>query len=145
LQNYHALNLNFLRDRLNPTFYETIKLGFSRYYNRRHNRRGFFWGDRFKSVIVKNGQTLINCLAYIDLNPVRAGIVEKPEEYTCQAENKQKQHYHPTEPPWMDPDKISEVVGLSRNRASEIVGNTNFSKIDTLLTQEKKWGHHFAA
>jgi len=62
-------------------FVKEIKLGFSRYYNRRHNRRGFFWGDRFKSVIVENGQTLINCLAYIDLNPVRAGIVEKPEEY----------------------------------------------------------------
>ena len=28
-----------------------------------------------------NGETLINCLAYIDLNPVRAGIVKKPEEY----------------------------------------------------------------
>ncbi|MBW2220699.1 MAG: hypothetical protein JRF40_14615 [Deltaproteobacteria bacterium] len=28
-----------------------------------------------------NGETLINCLAYIDLNPVRAGIVEKPEDY----------------------------------------------------------------
>ena len=62
-------------------FVKEIKLGFSRYYNRRHNRRGFFWGDRFKSVIVENGQTLINCLAYIDLNPVRAGMVEKPEDY----------------------------------------------------------------
>ena len=28
-----------------------------------------------------NGETLINCLAYIDLNPVRAGIAKKPEEY----------------------------------------------------------------
>ncbi|MFC1886023.1 transposase [Thermodesulfobacteriota bacterium] len=58
-----------------------IKLSFSRFYNKRHNRRGFFWGDRFKSVIVEKGETLINCLAYIDLNPVRAGIVEKPEDY----------------------------------------------------------------
>ncbi len=58
-----------------------IKLGFTRFYNRRHNRRGFLWGDRFKSVIVEKGETLINCLAYIDLNPVRAGIVEKPEDY----------------------------------------------------------------
>ena len=66
-------------------FVKEIKLGFSRYYNRRHNRRGFFWGDRFKSVIVENGQTLINCLAYIDLNPVRAGIVEKPEDYRWNA------------------------------------------------------------
>ncbi|RTZ95856.1 MAG: hypothetical protein DSY90_12050, partial [Deltaproteobacteria bacterium] len=31
--------------------------------------------------IVEDGNTLINCLAYIDLNPVRAGIVEKPEDY----------------------------------------------------------------
>ena len=32
-------------------------------------------------MLVDNGQTLINCLAYIDLNPIRAGLVEKPEDY----------------------------------------------------------------
>jgi len=62
-------------------FVREVKLGFTRFYNRRHNRRGFLWGDRFKSVIVEKGETLINCLAYIDLNPVRAGMVEKPEDY----------------------------------------------------------------
>ena len=58
-----------------------IKQAFSWYYNQRHNRRGTLWGERFKSVIVENGETLINCLAYIDLNPLRAGIVDRPEEY----------------------------------------------------------------
>ena len=58
-----------------------IKVGFARFYNRQHNRRGYFWGDRFKSVLVENGETLINCLAYIDLNPLRAALVERPEEY----------------------------------------------------------------
>lgn len=58
-----------------------IKLGFTRYYNKRYGRRGYFWGDRFKSVVVENGQTLINCLAYIDLNPIRAGLVSRPEDY----------------------------------------------------------------
>jgi hypothetical protein len=62
-------------------FVREIKVGFARYYNRRHNRRGYFWGDRFKSVIVEKGETLINCLAYIDLNPLRAGLVKRPEEY----------------------------------------------------------------
>jgi len=62
-------------------FMKDLKQTFSRFYNRRHNRKGFFWSERFKSVIVDNGETLINCLAYIDLNPVRAGIVEKPEAY----------------------------------------------------------------
>jgi putative transposase len=32
-------------------------------------------------VIVENGETFINCLAYIDLNPVRASIVARPEDY----------------------------------------------------------------
>jgi len=62
-------------------FIREIKVGFARYYNKRHNRRGYFWGGRFKSVIVDKGETLVNCLAYIDLNPVRAGIVERPEQY----------------------------------------------------------------
>jgi len=52
-------------------FVREIKVGFARYYSRRHNRRGYFWGDRFKSVIVDKGETLVNCLAYIDLHPVK--------------------------------------------------------------------------
>jgi hypothetical protein len=72
-----------LREKLSSLseFVREIKVGFARYYNKRHNRRGYFWGDRFKSVIVEKGETLINCQAYIDLNPLRAGLVKRPEEY----------------------------------------------------------------
>jgi hypothetical protein len=44
----------YLREKLSSLseFMREIKVGFARYYNRRHNRRGYFWGDRFKSVIV---------------------------------------------------------------------------------------------
>ena len=62
-------------------FLKERKQRFSRYYNKLHERRGYFWGDRFKSVIVEKGDTLINCLAYIDLNPIRAGLVAIPEDY----------------------------------------------------------------
>ena len=62
-------------------FIREIKVNFARYYNKKHHRRGYFWGDRFKSVIVDKGETLVNCLAYIDLNPLRAGLVEHPEQY----------------------------------------------------------------
>ena len=62
-------------------YVKEIKQTFSRFYNRLHNRKGFFWSERFKSVIVDKGENLINCLAYIDLNPVRAGLVENPEDY----------------------------------------------------------------
>jgi len=75
--------LPYWREKLSSLseFVREIKVGFTRYYNRRHNRRGYFWGDRFKSLIVDKGETLVNCLAYIDLNPLRAGIVDRPEDY----------------------------------------------------------------
>ena len=62
-------------------YVKDIKQTFSRYYNQRKKRRGTLWGERFKSVIVEKGSTVINCLAYIDLNAVRAGIVKRPEDY----------------------------------------------------------------
>lgn len=62
-------------------FMREVKQTFSRYYNKAKGRRGTLWGERFKSVIVEKGETLVNCLAYIDLNAVRAGIVTRPEDY----------------------------------------------------------------
>ncbi len=80
---YEDGQLPYYRDKLTnlSEYVREIKVRFARFYNKRHGRRGYFWGDRFKSVIVEKGETLINCLAYIDLNPIRAGIVERPEDY----------------------------------------------------------------
>jgi len=62
-------------------FMQEVKQSFSRYFNKKYNRRGTLWGERFKSVIVEKGDTLVNLLAYIDLNPLRAGLVDRPEDY----------------------------------------------------------------
>jgi len=62
-------------------FVKDVKQGFTQYYNKRWNRKGYFWGERFKSLIVQEGVSLVNLLAYVDLNPVRAGLVQRPEDY----------------------------------------------------------------
>ena len=62
-------------------FVQELKQSFSRWYNKRYERYGYLWGDRFKGVIVSKGEAQLACSAYIDLNPVRAGIVQKPEDY----------------------------------------------------------------
>jgi putative transposase len=51
------------------------------WHNRRTKRRGHLWEERFKSVIVEDGVAAKTMAAYIDLNPVRAGIVKNPEAY----------------------------------------------------------------
>lgn len=62
-------------------YIKSIKQTFSRWYNKLNDRKGYFWGDRFKSVLVESGESLLNMLAYIELNPVRAKLCKKPEEY----------------------------------------------------------------
>ena len=73
----------FWREKLSSIseFIKDLKQRFSRIYNRNNQRKGYFWGDRFKSVLLETGKAVRGCLAYIDLNPVRANIVEKPEDY----------------------------------------------------------------
>ena len=50
-------------------------------YNQRKNRRGAFWEDRYHATAVESDGHLIQCLVYIDLNMVRAGVVQHPSEW----------------------------------------------------------------
>jgi REP element-mobilizing transposase RayT len=54
---------------------------YTQWHNRIHERSGRLWEDRFKSVIVEDGVAARTMAAYIDLNPVRAGLVKDPAEY----------------------------------------------------------------
>ena len=62
-------------------FVKELKERFSRWFNKQNGRRGTLWMDRFKSVCVDGEAALATMAAYIDLNPVRAGIVEDPMLY----------------------------------------------------------------
>lgn len=63
-------------------YMKAVKQRFSVWYNRSHQRYGTLWAERFKSVLVEGqGNPLQTMAAYIDLNPVRAGLVEDPKDY----------------------------------------------------------------
>jgi REP element-mobilizing transposase RayT len=63
-------------------FMKLLKQRFSIWFNRTHNRKGTLWSERFKSVLVEGrGNVLSTMAAYIDLNPVRAGMTDDPKDY----------------------------------------------------------------
>jgi REP element-mobilizing transposase RayT len=69
-------------------FVRELKGRFAQWYNRLHNRYGVLWAERFKSVLVESDLTqpdapeaLTTMAAYIELNPVRAGLCEDPKDY----------------------------------------------------------------
>lgn len=51
------------------------------YINRTYRRTGTFWEGRYKSSLVQTEKYLLSCQRYIELNPVRAGMVRDPVDY----------------------------------------------------------------
>ncbi|MCG3191158.1 MAG: hypothetical protein DIJKHBIC_00383 [Thermoanaerobaculia bacterium] len=63
-------------------FMKSLKQRFSSFYNRNNQRCGTLWEERFKSIIVEGDESALLTIAlYIDLNPIRAGLVSDPAEY----------------------------------------------------------------
>jgi REP element-mobilizing transposase RayT len=60
---------------------KTLLQRFTRWFNRIHKRSGTLWEERYKSVIVESGVAARTMAAYIDLNPVRAGMDSDPAGY----------------------------------------------------------------
>ena len=53
-----------------------------RHFNRRHGRTGTLWEGRYRASIIQEDRYLLACLRYVEMNPVRAGIVGSPEAYS---------------------------------------------------------------
>ena len=62
-------------------FMKALKQEFTVWWNKRHGKEGNLWQDKFKSVLVEEGHAARVVAAYIDLNPVRAGMAKAPEDY----------------------------------------------------------------
>jgi putative transposase len=52
-----------------------------RYFNDAQGRSGTLWEGRYRSTVIETDRYLLACMAYIDLNPVRAGMVASPKDF----------------------------------------------------------------
>lgn len=58
-----------------------INLSYTLYFNFRHKKVGHLWQDRFKSKIIEKDPYFIECINYIENNPIRASLTDRPEDY----------------------------------------------------------------
>jgi len=61
---------------------QSLGRNYVRFFNYRNQRTGTLFEGRFKSCLVQSGEYLLACQRYIELNPVRAGLVSDPADYT---------------------------------------------------------------
>jgi putative transposase len=64
-----------------PRMMQAVGRRYVRRYNQKHSRTGTLWEGRYKSTIIQAERYLLACMVYIDLNPVRAGLVADPRTY----------------------------------------------------------------
>jgi putative transposase len=75
----HTNNISLLMKTLTGTY--------ARYINSKYNRTGALYEGRFKAALVQYETYFMNCLRYIDLNPIRANLVKSPELYPWSSYN----------------------------------------------------------
>ncbi|WP_137917809.1 transposase [Hydrogenophaga sp. 2FB] len=64
-----------------PLMMQAVGRRYVRYFNDLHHRTGTLWEGRYKSTLVQTERYLLACMVYMDLNPVRAGIVVDPKNH----------------------------------------------------------------
>jgi putative transposase len=76
---YHFLV--YLRDETLSDAMKSLSLSYTKAINKRFNRSGVLFQGRFQSILISQTDYLINLSRYIHLNPVKAGLVQQPEEW----------------------------------------------------------------
>ncbi|WP_309678515.1 REP-associated tyrosine transposase [Polaromonas sp.] len=64
-----------------PQMLQAVGRRYVRYFNDRQGRSGTLWEGRYRSTLIETDRYLLACMAYIDLNPVRAGMVAEAKDY----------------------------------------------------------------
>jgi putative transposase len=103
----HLLLSPQLNDSL-PKMMQAVGRAYVLYFNKRHSRSGTLWEGRYRSALIQTERYLLACMAYIDLNPVRAGMVAQAADYVWSSHG----HYIGTRPEaWLSPHALYWSMG----------------------------------
>lgn len=79
--NHLHLLLTPQKDQALPKMMQAVGRSYVQSFNKQHGRTGTLWEGRYRSTLIQTERYLLACMAYIDLNPVRAHLVAQPEDY----------------------------------------------------------------
>jgi putative transposase len=125
------------------SFMQLLQSRTAQEYNRRKNRKGAFWEDRYHATAVETGDHLIQCMTYINLNMVRAGVVSDPIEWTesgyfeIQNPRKRKQVIDYSYLSKLLNVELSELLVIQKEKIKEAV-------LMNKLEREGKWSEAIA-
>lgn len=115
------------------------------YFNARHQRTGTLWEGRFKSCLVGSDNHVLCCSRYIDLNPVRARMVDDPSKFPwssgaclCGERNDPRISPHPAYAK-LGSSPVERAAAY-RSLLREALSDDDLQAIRTYLQQQRAWG-----
>ena len=81
MTNHLHLLLTPQKDQALPKMMQAVGRSYVQTFNKVHGRTGTLWEGRYRSTLIQTERYLLACMAYIDLNPVRAHMVAEPDDY----------------------------------------------------------------
>jgi putative transposase len=81
MTNHLHLLLTPQKDQALPKMMQAVGRSYVQTFNKVHGRTGTLWEGRYRSTLIQTERYLLACMAYIDLNPVRAHLVAQPDDY----------------------------------------------------------------
>jgi putative transposase len=108
MDNHFHLLLTPETDEGLPQMMQAVGRAYVRYFNLRHQRTGTLWEGRYRSNLIESERYLLACMVYIDLNPVRAGMVQQPADFRWSS------HRHcigQVSDPWLTPHALFWGLG----------------------------------
>ena len=113
-------------------------------YNQRKQRKGAFWEDRYHATAIQTDESLSRCLAYIDLNMVRAGVVKHPGEW------KESGYYEIQNPPRrcgiVNVPALMKLLGLDElKKLQEARAQWVESRLNNVGQRDSSWTESIAA
>ena len=93
---------------------QNVSLRYTQWFNWRHKKCGHVFQGRYKAVMVDADSYLLELVAYIHLNPVRAGIAERPEEHRWSSH---RAYLGKENIPWLGPTPVLSQFSDKADRA----------------------------
>jgi len=112
-------------------------------YNRRKGRKGAFWQDRYHATAIETDDHLLHCMVYVDLNMVRAGVVDHPAKWKWsgyhQIQNPKKRYRI------IDNDQLLQFLNIGSNEAlAETHRRWIESRMKVKPRHQGYWSHSLA-
>lgn len=118
-------------------FMKRLNLAYFHHFNQAYGWTGHFWQDRFKSQPVGKDEYFIQCGKYIELNPVRKGLVAKPKDYPYSS---YAYYFHGRKSDLLTEDIFYQSLGKTPNKRQKLYSQLIIDEAVEKNYQQRIWG-----